>query len=37
MENVDEDKSNDWVDLLLKAYEEKYGKIIWENNLEIIK
>ena len=27
MENVDEDKSNDWVAILLKAYEERYGKI----------
>jgi len=27
MENIDEDKSNDWVAILLKAYEERYGKI----------
>ena len=27
MENPDEEKADDWIALLLKAYEDKYGKI----------
>ena len=27
MENKNEEKENDWVSILIKAYEERYGKI----------